>query len=313
MDARRLLGVGTDATPADIERARRRLRRQVGPEAGGTVELARAITMAARELLTGPVAEARLDPHELLGIRPGATPGEARLAYRRLARLVHPDRGGTEELFSLVEAAYQAVSRPRAGYHNTFAESVWDPYHVRRRPPPPRYSRPRSPKPWVAPPPERWSRPSRWQALLTVAVNATIVALVLVPALGLAALFVAAAGLLAVPPALGLIAGSYLLFRRVARMVLFGLAQLRPSRLLPGSEPERFLAECCFDSPTDRVAEDRLYEAYRDWCRRNSLTPAASWVFAQRLLTLGILRTDAAGWEEALWVGLRLRPRLASA
>ncbi|HZU72395.1 MAG TPA: J domain-containing protein [Acidimicrobiales bacterium] len=307
MDARKVLGLGPGATAAEVEGARRRLTRQVGPAGGGTPELARVVAAAARQLADGRPAPA-FDPHRLLGIALGASAAEARLAYRRLVLLVHPDRGGTEELFGLVESAYHAVVDPLTRHEaTTGAGSYWDPYRVRRRRPRPHYPRPRVPGPWVPPPPERWARPSRWNAVVSVVVNVTVLAMVALPALALSGVALAFAGPFALPVVVGLAMGALLVSRRLARTVLLGLVQLRPVAMAPGSEPERFLGECCLDSPTDRLGEDHLYGAYRAWCRRKELNPVPPWVFAQRLLTLGILRTDASGWEEALWVGLRLR------
>jgi len=51
------------------------------------------------------------DPHELLGVAPGASPDEVRRAYRRAARQLHPDAagGGNAALFRLVTAAYEQL------------------------------------------------------------------------------------------------------------------------------------------------------------------------------------------------------------
>lgn len=50
IEARQLLGVGLDATEAEIQAAHRRLIAQVHPDKGGTAELARRVN-AARDLL----------------------------------------------------------------------------------------------------------------------------------------------------------------------------------------------------------------------------------------------------------------------
>lgn len=48
-------------------------------------------------------------PHEILGVPPGASRDEIRAAYRRLAALHHPDRGGDAEAFAKVNAAHDAM------------------------------------------------------------------------------------------------------------------------------------------------------------------------------------------------------------
>lgn len=44
---------------------------------------------------------------EVLGVSPGASPEEIELAYRRLARVYHPDAGGSHEAFLRLAEAYQ--------------------------------------------------------------------------------------------------------------------------------------------------------------------------------------------------------------
>lgn len=64
-DARRLLGVGPDASLADIRAAHRRLIARVHPDAGGSEELAQRIN-AARDALIAAQTQApvrRRDPH----------------------------------------------------------------------------------------------------------------------------------------------------------------------------------------------------------------------------------------------------------
>jgi DnaJ family protein C protein 19 len=50
-DARRLLGVAADASPADIRAAHRRLIARVHPDTGGSAELARRVNLARDTLL----------------------------------------------------------------------------------------------------------------------------------------------------------------------------------------------------------------------------------------------------------------------
>jgi curved DNA-binding protein CbpA len=62
-----------------------------------------------------------LDPYVVLGVRRQASPEEIARAYRRAARLTHPDSGGSgagSEPFRLVNDAYEVLRDPgrRAGY-----------------------------------------------------------------------------------------------------------------------------------------------------------------------------------------------------
>jgi len=68
---------------------------------------------------------AKPDPHRVLGLQPGATLNEIRSAYRRLAKLHHPDAGGERSLprFLSIQSAYeqlmaeQAAGRGRGAVH----------------------------------------------------------------------------------------------------------------------------------------------------------------------------------------------------
>ena len=53
----------------------------------------------------------RSDPYRILGLVPGATPGEIRSAYRRLAKMHHPDTAGERSLprFLGIKAAYEEL------------------------------------------------------------------------------------------------------------------------------------------------------------------------------------------------------------
>jgi len=55
-----------------------------------------------------------VNPHEVLGVRPGASPDEVRAAWRRRARATHPDRGGDEATFAEVLEAYRTLSGEQA-------------------------------------------------------------------------------------------------------------------------------------------------------------------------------------------------------
>ena len=55
-----------------------------------------------------------MDPYRVLGVPPGADPSTVRRAYRRLARVYHPDAGGSNEAMARVNAAYAALQGRRA-------------------------------------------------------------------------------------------------------------------------------------------------------------------------------------------------------
>ncbi|HLH46650.1 MAG TPA: J domain-containing protein [Acidimicrobiales bacterium] len=59
--------------------------------------------------------QASAEDYELLGLRPGATSDEIKAAYRRLARQVHPDSGGSSPLFRQVKDAYDRLMAATAG------------------------------------------------------------------------------------------------------------------------------------------------------------------------------------------------------
>ena len=49
--------------------------------------------------------------HAVLGLKPGATKPEIEAAYRKRRSETHPDRGGTEDLFRSVQAAYEDLMK----------------------------------------------------------------------------------------------------------------------------------------------------------------------------------------------------------
>jgi hypothetical protein len=81
-----------------------------------------------------------IDPYRTLGLAPGATQAEIKVAYRRLAKLNHPDSAGERALprFLAIQAAYEAL--------------IEDPTGLRRRGRPTPASRPAGPPaaPWHA-------------------------------------------------------------------------------------------------------------------------------------------------------------------
>lgn len=49
------------------------------------------------------------DPHEVLGLRPGATRDEVEAMYRVKAKSAHPDRGGSDEAMAELNAARERL------------------------------------------------------------------------------------------------------------------------------------------------------------------------------------------------------------
>jgi DnaJ-class molecular chaperone len=62
-----------------------------------------------------------MDLYKQLGISPDATSEEIKHAYRLLAQIHHPDKGGDEEKFKKIKMAYETLSDPdkRAHYDAT--------------------------------------------------------------------------------------------------------------------------------------------------------------------------------------------------
>lgn len=54
-----------------------------------------------------------IDLYQLLGIKRAATQDEVRKAYRRKAKGLHPDSGGSEEAFNALTAAHEVLSDTR--------------------------------------------------------------------------------------------------------------------------------------------------------------------------------------------------------
>jgi curved DNA-binding protein CbpA len=61
------------------------------------------------------------DPYEVLGVDRDADPASIKRTYRRKARAVHPDKGGSHEEMSALATAYATLSDPdrRARYDET--------------------------------------------------------------------------------------------------------------------------------------------------------------------------------------------------
>src|SRR3954454_19818667 len=85
-----------------------------------------------------------VDYYELLGVSRDASAIEIRSAYRSLAKVMHPDAGGTAGTFRLLREAYETLIDPgrRAEYDR---EGDEPPRRQARSPRPPRRPRPETP------------------------------------------------------------------------------------------------------------------------------------------------------------------------
>lgn len=74
-----------------------------------------------------------MPPHDVLGVRPGATRAEVDKAFRRYALRHHPDRGGDAATFQAGVEAYHRLTgtAPAGGAPAGRADLV---FHRRRRP-----------------------------------------------------------------------------------------------------------------------------------------------------------------------------------
>ena len=60
------------------------------------------------------------DPYKVLGVKPGCTLEELKRAYRQKAMIVHPTRGGSDELFNIVTESFRTLF---TALNNVTAES----------------------------------------------------------------------------------------------------------------------------------------------------------------------------------------------
>jgi hypothetical protein len=256
------------------------------------------VDAAQRALITEPPVRIphTLDPYAILGLEPRATAADAHVAYRRLATLVHPDAGGTDELFRVVATAYRSLTEPR---HNTRSRTRHTYRHrPPERPPPPGPFRPRA-----AP---RKPEPA-WRSCLDVAsaVSALVVAIAAVAFLVLHSAARPAGPFLAV-------AGTPALLSVLRPVVSDGLragVRLRQRRPKADSRaaPLDFLCECCLDAPVGRERDERLFGAYLAWCGDRGAVAVPPWVFVEELRAQGLLYIRQSAWEGGLWVGVQLR------
>ena len=63
----------------------------------------------------------QVDLYDILGVHKNSTPEEIKAAYRNLAKIHHPDKGGSKEEFSRIQMAYDVLSdeKRRAKYDST--------------------------------------------------------------------------------------------------------------------------------------------------------------------------------------------------
>lgn len=314
VDPRRLLGVEPLASAAEVRAAHRRLAahlrvgraplslRRLVDDAGAVA------TAGGREI---PIPAA----HRVLDVSAGTPAPRVKAAYHRVARLCHPDLGGTDELFRVVGAAYEQLAgirtgrlRPSSGadrgygprVRTTWVGTDWSAIRVERPPKPP------PPGPYVAPPPERRIQPSRARAALDLGFHLSVLSGVASAVIVLVALrqwWVVLPAALLVPRS-----------RSPLRPFLHGAARAL-IRLRAGAaraadatgSPIAFLEQTCLDAPVSRVPDDLLYDLYLSWCRSRGRTPVSSWAFVEQLRSLGLLYVKATTWDGAVWVGLKVR------
>jgi hypothetical protein len=63
---------------------------------------------------SSPPGRSPASPYDVLWLRPGAPPELVRAAYRALAQLHHPDRGGDHETMVAINRAFDALGRGAA-------------------------------------------------------------------------------------------------------------------------------------------------------------------------------------------------------
>src|SRR5882724_5674377 len=83
-----------------------------------------------------------VDYYELLEVKPGASPAESKSAHRSLVKVLHPDAGGSQIMFRLVQEAYETLSDPdRRAEYDLRRGSVGSRTAPRSRQPEPQWER----------------------------------------------------------------------------------------------------------------------------------------------------------------------------
>lgn len=57
------------------------------------------------------LSNVQIDPYEVLGVRKDFSWDELKDAYKRIAKLVHPDKGGNEQLFNTVTSCFKTLAQ----------------------------------------------------------------------------------------------------------------------------------------------------------------------------------------------------------
>lgn len=314
MDPRRLLGVAPLASVGEVRAAHGRLAAHL--RAGrAPVALRRLVDDAAAVAAAGGREVAVPAACRVLDVSPGTPAPRLKARYHQVARLCHPDLGGTDELFRVIGLAYEQLAgrrstarRARPGdsggaeprMRTTWVGGEWANIRVERPPKPP------PPGPYVAPPPERRIRPSRKRALLDLAFHASV----LLSVLGSCAILLVLRQYWVVLPVAILVPRSRSPLRPFVHGAARALVRLRsgPARLGTSTgSPISFLEQSCLDAPVSRVPDEVLYELYLRWCRSRGRVPVSSWAFVEQLRSLGLLYVKATTWDGAVWVGLKVR------
>jgi len=61
-----------------------------------------------------------MDYYKVLGLTPGASEEEVKKAYRKLASIHHPDKGGDTAKFQEIQGAYEAIVSGKANRHSSY-------------------------------------------------------------------------------------------------------------------------------------------------------------------------------------------------
>ena len=92
-----------------------------------------------KEKLGQPMDMSDVDPYEVLGVRKNFEWDELKNSYKRLAKLVHPDKGGSEILFNTVTDCFRKLAHEYKGReeknHNQLRDGSLD-FYKQFQPPP---------------------------------------------------------------------------------------------------------------------------------------------------------------------------------